>query len=109
MTPAIHDAGPMIVVEGLSKRYGAFTAVDRVSFTVEPGTVTGLLGPNGAGKSTTMRMMVGLTPPTTGASTISGCPTRSSTTQAAVSESCLTRRRSTQAVTDARCSSSVPS
>jgi len=64
----------MIVVEGLSKRYGAFTAVDRVSFTVEPGTVTGLLGPNGAGKSTTMRMMVGLTPPTTGASTILGVP-----------------------------------
>jgi len=74
MTPAIHDAGPMIVVEGLSKRYGAFTAVDRVSFTVEPGTVTGFLGPNGAGKSTTMRMMVGLTPPTTGASTILGVP-----------------------------------
>jgi ABC-2 type transport system ATP-binding protein len=64
----------MIVVEELTKRYGAYTAVDHVSFTVEPGTVTGFLGPNGAGKSTTMRMMVGLTPPTAGSSTILGVP-----------------------------------
>ncbi len=64
----------MIVIEELSKRYGAYTAVDRVSFTVEPGTVTGFLGPNGAGKSTTMRMLVGLTPPTTGTSTMLGVP-----------------------------------
>jgi ABC-2 type transport system ATP-binding protein len=64
----------MIVVEELTKRYGAYTAVDHVSFTVEPGTVTGFLGPNGAGKSTTMRMMVGLTPPSGGASTILGVP-----------------------------------
>lgn len=62
----------MIVVEELSKRYGAFTAVDRVSFTVHPGSVTGFLGPNGAGKSTTMRMMCGLTPPSGGRSTILG-------------------------------------
>jgi ABC-2 type transport system ATP-binding protein len=64
----------MIVVEELTKRYGAYTAVDHVSFTVEPGTVTGFLGPNGAGKSTTMRMMVGLTPPTAGSSTVLGVP-----------------------------------
>jgi ABC-2 type transport system ATP-binding protein len=64
----------MIVVKELTKRYGAYTAVDHVSFTVEPGTVTGFLGPNGAGKSTTMRMMVGLTPPTAGSSTILGVP-----------------------------------
>ncbi len=64
----------MIVVEQLTKRYGAYTAVDHVSFTVEPGSVTGFLGPNGAGKSTTMRMMVGLTPPSGGASTILGVP-----------------------------------
>jgi ABC-2 type transport system ATP-binding protein len=64
----------MIVVEDLTKRYGAYTAVDHVSFTVEPGTVTGFLGPNGAGKSTTMRMMVGLTPPSGGSSTILGVP-----------------------------------
>ncbi len=66
--------GVMIVVEELSKRYGAFPAVDRVSFTVQPGTVTGFLGPNGAGKSTTMRMMCGLTPPSSGITTILGVP-----------------------------------
>ncbi len=64
----------MIVVKELTKRYGAYTAVDHVSFTVEPGTVTGFLGPNGAGKSTTMRMMVGLTPASGGGSTILGVP-----------------------------------
>ncbi|MBM0127681.1 ABC transporter ATP-binding protein [Pimelobacter simplex] len=53
----------MITVESLSKSYGSFTAVDDVSFTAEPGRVTGFLGPNGAGKSTTMRVMVGLTQP----------------------------------------------
>jgi ABC-2 type transport system ATP-binding protein len=64
----------MIVVEELTKRYGAFTAVDHVSFSVEPGSVTGFLGPNGAGKSTAMRMMVGLTPPSAGHATILGRP-----------------------------------
>jgi ABC-2 type transport system ATP-binding protein len=64
----------MIVVQELTKRYGSYTAVDHVSFTVEPGTVTGFLGPNGAGKSTTMRMMVGLTPPSGGATTVLGVP-----------------------------------
>jgi ABC-2 type transport system ATP-binding protein len=64
----------MIVVEDLTKRYGAFTAVDHVSFSVEPGSVTGFLGPNGAGKSTAMRMMVGLTPPSAGYATILGRP-----------------------------------
>jgi ABC-2 type transport system ATP-binding protein len=49
----------MIVVEGLTKRYGSYRAVDDVSFRVEPGSVTGYLGPNGAGKSTSMRMIVG--------------------------------------------------
>ena len=47
----------MITVERLTKRYGGFTAVDDVSFTVRPGRVTGFLGPNGAGKSTAMRMI----------------------------------------------------
>ncbi|HYJ66345.1 MAG TPA: ATP-binding cassette domain-containing protein [Nocardioidaceae bacterium] len=64
----------MIEVDGLTKAYGSYLAVDDVSFRVEPGTVTGFLGPNGAGKSTTMRMMVGLTPPTAGSSTILGVP-----------------------------------
>ena len=62
----------MITVEALTKRYGAFTAVDDVTFTARPGRVTGFLGPNGAGKSTTMRVMVGLTPPTSGTATVSG-------------------------------------
>ncbi|HET6529168.1 MAG TPA: ATP-binding cassette domain-containing protein [Actinoplanes sp.] len=64
----------MITVEHLSKRYGAHPAVDDVSFTCAPGTVTGFLGPNGAGKSTTMRMITGLTPPTGGTATVDGVP-----------------------------------
>src|SRR4051794_21850148 len=66
----------MITVEHLSKRYGTHPAVDDVSFTCEPGTVTGFLGPNGAGKSTTMRMITGLTPPTAGHATVDGVPYR---------------------------------
>ncbi|GAB2856426.1 ABC transporter ATP-binding protein [Nocardioides pacificus] len=62
----------MITIESLTKNYGAFTAVDDVTFTARPGRVTGFLGPNGAGKSTTMRIMVGLTPATSGSATISG-------------------------------------
>jgi ABC-2 type transport system ATP-binding protein len=50
----------------LTKRYGAKTAVDGLSFTVRPGVVTGFLGPNGAGKSTTIRMILGLDAPTSG-------------------------------------------
>ena len=62
----------MITIDSLTKRYGTFTAVDDVTFTAEAGRVTGFLGPNGAGKSTTMRVMVGLTPPTSGTARISG-------------------------------------
>ncbi|MGN7187117.1 ABC transporter ATP-binding protein [Microbacterium enclense] len=62
----------MIVADNLTKRYGAKTAVDGVSFTVAPGRVTGFLGPNGAGKSTTMRMIVGLDRPTAGRVTVGG-------------------------------------
>lgn len=62
----------MIVAEGLSKTYGKVRAVDNVSFTVEPGRVTGFLGPNGAGKSTTMRMILGLDRPTAGQVTVNG-------------------------------------
>jgi ABC-2 type transport system ATP-binding protein len=64
----------MISIDSLTVRYGAFTAVDNVSFTARPGRVTGFLGPNGAGKSTTMRVMVGLTRPTSGSASISGRP-----------------------------------
>lgn len=62
----------MIDVQHLTKRYGTRTAVDDVSFTCQPGAVTGFLGPNGAGKSTTMRMLTGLTPPSAGSATIAG-------------------------------------
>jgi ABC-2 type transport system ATP-binding protein len=62
----------MITVESLTQQYGAFTAVDDVSFTAATGRVTGFLGPNGAGKSTTMRMIVGLTRATSGRSQITG-------------------------------------
>ena len=62
----------MIEVTHLTKRYGATTAVDDLSFTIRPGVVTGFLGPNGAGKSTTMRMILGLDTPTSGSATIGG-------------------------------------
>ncbi|WP_149184031.1 ABC transporter ATP-binding protein [Streptomyces sp. TRM49041] len=62
----------MIELEGLTKRFGAKTAVDGLSFTVRPGMVTGFLGPNGAGKSTTMRMMLDLDAPTSGTVRIDG-------------------------------------
>ncbi|MYR37504.1 ATP-binding cassette domain-containing protein, partial [Streptomyces sp. SID4944] len=67
----------MIEAVGLTKRYGAKTAVDDLSFQVRPGLVTGFLGPNGSGKSTTMRMILGLDRPTAGHVTIGGHPYRS--------------------------------
>jgi ABC-2 type transport system ATP-binding protein len=62
----------MIKVENLTRTYGDFRAVDDVSFVARPGRVTGFLGPNGAGKTTTMRIMVGLSAPTSGTVTIGG-------------------------------------
>jgi ABC-2 type transport system ATP-binding protein len=67
----------MIEVEDLSKRYGDKLAVDGLTFTVQPGIVTGFLGPNGAGKSTTMRLIAGLDRPTTGRLVINGRDYRS--------------------------------
>src|SRR6478609_5762936 len=64
----------MIEATGLTKVYGAKTAVAGVSFTVRAGQVTGFLGPNGAGKSTTMRMIMGLDRPTSGSVTVNGLP-----------------------------------
>ena len=64
----------MIEVRDLTKRYGPKVAVDHLSFTVEPGRVTGFLGPNGAGKSTTMRLVLGLDHPNAGSATINGRP-----------------------------------
>jgi ABC-2 type transport system ATP-binding protein len=61
-----------IEVSGLTKQYGKVRAVDNLSFSVEPGRVTGFLGPNGAGKTTTLRMLLNLVKPTAGGATISG-------------------------------------
>ncbi|MGH2910354.1 MAG: ABC transporter ATP-binding protein, partial [Solirubrobacteraceae bacterium] len=64
----------MIEANSLTKRYGARAAVQDVSFSCAPGTVTGFLGPNGAGKSTTLKMLCGLAHPTSGSSTLFGRP-----------------------------------
>jgi ABC-2 type transport system ATP-binding protein len=67
------DSVPALIeIEGLTKRFGGFTAVDNVSFTVRRGEVLGFLGPNGAGKSTTMRMVAGFMNPTAGTARIMG-------------------------------------
>jgi ABC-2 type transport system ATP-binding protein len=63
-----------IVVHGLTKQFKTVRAVENLSFTVEPGTVTGFLGPNGAGKTTTLRMVLGLVTPSAGTATIGGLP-----------------------------------
>jgi ABC-2 type transport system ATP-binding protein len=65
-------AGHRIEVEGLSKSFGDVRAVDSLSFSAEPGEVTGFLGPNGAGKTTTLRMLLGLVEPSGGRATIGG-------------------------------------
>lgn len=64
--------GVPIQFAGVTKRFGQVTAVSDLSFTVEPGRVTGFLGPNGAGKTTTLRMLLGLVTPTSGSATIGG-------------------------------------
>ena len=66
------QAEPVITVEGLTKRYGEVTAVEGLSFSLEPGTVTGFLGANGAGKTTTLRLLLGLAEPTAGRALVFG-------------------------------------
>ncbi len=66
------EADGRIVVRDLTKTFGTVTAVDRLSFTVEPGVITGFLGPNGAGKTTTLRMLLGLVIPDAGTAAIGG-------------------------------------
>ncbi|HEY0808083.1 MAG TPA: ABC transporter ATP-binding protein, partial [Pseudonocardiaceae bacterium] len=70
----MHDRSGRITVQQLTKRFGPVTAVQNLSFTVEPGSVTGFLGPNGAGKTTTLRMVLGLVRPSIGAATVNGVP-----------------------------------
>ena len=62
----------MIEIQDLTKRFGSTTAVDHLTVTVRPGTVTGFLGPNGAGKTTTMRLLLGLDAPTSGSALVNG-------------------------------------
>ena len=64
----------VVEVRGLTKRYGARTAVDGISLSVRPGEVYGFLGPNGAGKTTTLRMLLGLVAPSAGTVTVLGRP-----------------------------------
>lgn len=68
------DRGIPIEISGLGKRFGHVTAVDDLSFTVEPGRVTGFLGPNGAGKTTTLRVLLGLVRADSGTATFGGTP-----------------------------------
>ncbi|MFW5472141.1 ABC transporter ATP-binding protein [Knoellia sp. CPCC 206450] len=72
MSTAATATGASIEVRDLTKTFGSFTAVDRLSFTVEPGRITGFLGPNGAGKTTTLRMLLGLVHASSGTATIDG-------------------------------------
>lgn len=69
------DREPAIIVKNLTKRFGEFTAVNNISFEVRRGEIFGFLGPNGSGKTTTIRMMLGLLPPTAGAVHILGMNT----------------------------------
>src|SRR5437016_7248950 len=62
----------MIEIEGLTKRFGAFTAVDHISFSVAKGSIFGFLGPNGSGKSTVIRMLCGILEPSEGTARIGG-------------------------------------
>jgi ABC-2 type transport system ATP-binding protein len=80
---SVHQSGPSglgvqgevtVEVHGLTKRFGSTLAVDDLSFSVQPGRVTGFLGPNGAGKTTTLRMALGLVAPTAGTATVGGLP-----------------------------------
>lgn len=72
----------MIEAEALTKRYGPLTAVDALSFRVDPGEILGFLGPNGAGKSTSLRILSGYLPPTSGRARIDGCDLQDASLQA---------------------------
>lgn len=68
----ISAAGPVVVTQELTKRYGEFTALESLSFTLDRGQILGFIGPNGAGKTTTIKILVGLMRPTSGSASIAG-------------------------------------
>jgi ABC-2 type transport system ATP-binding protein len=70
--PRTGGEGAVVEAVGLTKRFGAFTAADRISFRIGRGEILGLLGPNGAGESTTFKMLCGLLVPTEGAARVAG-------------------------------------
>ena len=72
----MNSVHPAIVIDGLTKQFGELTAVDHLSFQVEPGEVFGLVGPDGAGKTTSLRMMAGVLTPTDGGIEVAGCDVR---------------------------------
>ncbi|HSD02105.1 MAG TPA: ABC transporter ATP-binding protein [Gaiellales bacterium] len=73
MPPTSSDpTGAVVSIEGLTKRFGSITAVNELSFSLAPGTITGFLGPNGAGKTTTLRVLLGLAAPTGGRALVFG-------------------------------------
>lgn len=72
----------VVVAQGLTKRFGSFTAADNITFSIRPGEIFGLLGPNGAGKSTTFKMMCGLLKPTSGEAFVNGLDLQAAPSQA---------------------------
>src|SRR3982751_3906952 len=71
-TPEVSNGATMLDVQGLTKLYGDFPAVQALTFQVGPGEVLGLVGPNGAGKTTTLRSVAGILTPTSGTITVAG-------------------------------------
>jgi ABC-2 type transport system ATP-binding protein len=82
LQPVTGDSNTVVEAVALTKRFGDFTATDRVNFEVKRGEIFGLLGPNGAGKSTTFRMMCGLLTPTSGAARVMGIDLKTSASEA---------------------------
>src|SRR5207302_10166710 len=68
----MNAGGPVVETKELTKKYGNFVALDRLSMTVERGQILGFVGPNGAGKTTTIKILVGLARPTSGSATVAG-------------------------------------
>jgi len=66
------QSDPVLVTDNLTKRYGEFTALDRLSISLDRGNILGFIGPNGAGKTTTIKILVGLSKPTSGTAHIDG-------------------------------------